>query len=348
MKLLLLSLLGWSYIQLSSTFPIDDTPAFTPWPLEKRLIPSEVFSNPLGPQFAVHDETCRGKLSGDIGRCFRMNDVTVDKFIENRAPKTKDCNVPCLFYTQGLSGAAEREGNFVLRQALNTAATEGPRKYQTIWDLHDEKYYPNFYDLDKTPESKCIALDREENDEERGHDSCQRLYFKAMSKAMAMECSGEVFMMTSSELRKKHKTPENGIWWQVEFPTLIDGNRPADKKVTKVMPNLKKKEVDALSPEERSKPPKILHEGEYWPNGVGRDQLEGKLNEINLDTTEFQPRSSMTDATLDLDPPMESVTGGLIKRAEFEDAEVLELGDEGYPYPYSIDDIYKWYQHIAW
>jgi len=63
-----------------------------------------------------------------------------------------------------------------------------------------------------------------------------------MSKAMAMECKGEVFLMTNSDLSgtrpegKKEKVPVDGIWWQVEFPTLIDDARPADKKITKVSP----------------------------------------------------------------------------------------------------------------
>ena len=63
----------------------------------------------------------------------------------------------------------------------------------------------------------------------------------AMSKAMAMECSGEVFVMTDAKLKDDDaetgtivQVPENGIWWQVEFPTLYDGNRPANKRVTKV------------------------------------------------------------------------------------------------------------------
>jgi hypothetical protein len=28
--------------------------------------------------------------------------------------------------------------------------------------------------------------------------------------------------------------------------------------------------------------------------------------------------------------------------------EALELGDDGYPFPYSIDDIYKWYGDVTW
>jgi hypothetical protein len=56
----------------------------------------------------------------------------------------------------------------------------------------------------------------------------------SMSKAMAAECSGEVFLMTMTNLNKNAYVPENGIWWQVEFPALIDENRPENKKVTKV------------------------------------------------------------------------------------------------------------------
>lgn len=52
-----------------------------------------------------------------------------------------------------------------------------------------------------------------------------------------MECKGEVFLMTNADLNmKEEKVPEDGIWWQVEFPTLIDDARPADKKITKVSP----------------------------------------------------------------------------------------------------------------
>jgi hypothetical protein len=55
-----------------------------------------------------------------------------------------------------------------------------------------------------------------------------------MSKAMAMECRGEVFVMTMTNLEKNEKVPTDGIWWEVEFPTLIDPNRPPEKKVDKV------------------------------------------------------------------------------------------------------------------
>jgi hypothetical protein len=53
--------------------------------------------------------------------------------IAAREPKANNCPVPCLFYTQHLSGAAERTANFVLWDALLMGATEGKRTYQTIW-----------------------------------------------------------------------------------------------------------------------------------------------------------------------------------------------------------------------
>jgi len=51
---------------------------------------------------------------------------------------------------------------------------------------------------------------------------------------MAMECSGEVYVMTNTRLDQDIGVPLDGIWWEVEFPTLIDESRAADKKVTKV------------------------------------------------------------------------------------------------------------------
>jgi hypothetical protein len=100
--------------------------------------------------------------------------------------------------------------------------------------LHDRKYYPNKDHPEETPESICIYKDWLKSDYGNNIDGCQRLYFKAMSKAMAMECSGEVFLMTNADLNDNTKVPEDGIWWQVEFPTLFDGNRAPEKKITKV------------------------------------------------------------------------------------------------------------------
>ena len=79
-----------------------------------------------------------------------------------------------------------------------------------------------------------MFLDAEEQDKDNHYDGCQRSYFRAMSKAMAMKCKGEVFVMTSTDLRGGKDVPVQGIWWDTEFPTLIDPKRPEGLKIEKV------------------------------------------------------------------------------------------------------------------
>ncbi|KAH7389371.1 hypothetical protein DE146DRAFT_161202 [Phaeosphaeria sp. MPI-PUGE-AT-0046c] len=364
---ILCCLLYWSYIQLCSSFPVEEKPGFTTWPLEKRdLTPiSELqFSGVKGVQrgtsekshFGVPDPTCRGKLPGDAGdKCWTMDQFSVDKMIDAREAKAKDCPVPCLFYTSKLSGAAERSANFVLWDVLLRGAAEGLRDFQTIWDLHDRKYYPKGDNLDATPEVKCAYKDAEEQDEKNGYSGCQRLYFMSMSKAMATECSGEVFVMTMTDLKEKQNVPTNGIWWEVEFPTLIDPNRPADKKVTKItyiqVPDKTDKEFEELRkiPQDERVPPEELFRGEYWPTGPGRDQLEGRtpppikrgdLQQNGNDTTSDYQR----DANVERSPS----TPGFVKRADRAGGEVCTYGEDCYPYPYPIENMFDWYNEATW
>jgi hypothetical protein len=77
-------------------------------------------------------------------------------------------------------------------------------------------------------------------------------------------------------------------------------------------------------------PPKIKARAEYWPNGPGKAQLDIIRSQGNS-----KQKRSLT-------------TSGLAKRADREPDEALELGDDGYPFPYSIDDIYKWYGDVTW
>jgi hypothetical protein len=53
--------------------------------------------------------------------------------IEARTPEANNCKASCLFYTEKLSGGAERTANYVLWNQLAAGAIEGDRKYQTIW-----------------------------------------------------------------------------------------------------------------------------------------------------------------------------------------------------------------------
>lgn len=102
----------------------------------------------------------------------------------------------------------------------------------TVKQLLDKTYYPRKDRLGDTPKLRCVYQDVEDNDMRQNHNGCQRLYFMSMSKAMAKQCKGEVFLMTMTDLAGNKEVPENGIWWQVEFPTLIDPNR--ENKITKV------------------------------------------------------------------------------------------------------------------
>lgn len=152
------------YVRLSTAFPVEDKPGFTEWPLDRRgLTPlteiqfSGLGGNSLGTtakaHFGVPDPQCRGMLP--FGDCWTMDRVTVDvscifldhsalsailtwlkKMIEARKPAANNCRLPCLFYTEALSGAAERIASSVLNDLLLIGATEGPRRYQTIWVWH--------------------------------------------------------------------------------------------------------------------------------------------------------------------------------------------------------------------
>jgi hypothetical protein len=87
MKHVLLCLLYWNHIQLSASFPVEEKPGFTLWPLEKRdLTPvtelqySGIRGIQLGisekSHFGIPDPTCRGKLPGE--GCLTMDHFAVD------------------------------------------------------------------------------------------------------------------------------------------------------------------------------------------------------------------------------------------------------------------------------
>ncbi|KAH7082451.1 hypothetical protein FB567DRAFT_594924 [Paraphoma chrysanthemicola] len=365
MKQFVFFLLYCSYLQQVASFPIEETPGFTPWSQAKRApraIPELEFSGvngvPLGifetANFGIPDPTCRERLPRE--GCWTMDEFTVDKMIgaQLEKPETKNCNLKCLFYTQRLSGAAEREANFVFWDYLLTGATEGPRKYLTIWDLHDRKYYPDERNLDATPELKCAYLDIEPDDLRDGISGCQRRYFMSMSKAMAAQCEGEVFLMTMTDLVNNDDVPEDGIWWQVEFPTLIDEKR-AGGKVTKItylqVDDLTIKEFEALKdlPKDQRRAPEVRHQKEYWPKGPGKNQLD-KIKARRSEGRSAQQEHSSNISTGQIDPQHERTTApiGFVKRAERSDEEVCDFGEDCYPYPYPIEDMYAWYKDATW
>lgn len=92
----------------------------------------------------------------------------------------------------------------------------------------------------------------------------------------------------------------------------------------------------------------------YWPTGPGKRQLDeaaakgGKKRATSSTDTESEVESSTNGTASAADQLSASINSDFVKRASEDDAEILELGDEGYPYPYSIDDMVKIYGGIAW
>ncbi|KAF1842947.1 uncharacterized protein K460DRAFT_356738 [Cucurbitaria berberidis CBS 394.84] len=177
----------------------------------------------------------------------------------------------------------------------------------------------------------------------------------SMSKAMAAECSGEVFLMTMTNLEDKKPVPEDGIWWQVEFPTLIDENRPANKKVTKItyiqVPDLTAAQFKILQdlPDDEKTPPEEIGRGEYWPMRPGKEQLDESKALAGKQGDSQQKRSPTTsDNHEDSQQKRSPSSIGFVKRADRSDTPVCAYGEECYPYPYPIKDMYEWYKDVAW
>ncbi|KAF2754843.1 hypothetical protein EJ05DRAFT_503785 [Pseudovirgaria hyperparasitica] len=358
MKSLLFSLV------LSGALPLATA---IPQRLSSRgVIPETMFSNTLGPvgnpnvigaQFGVRDDTCRGHLTDNskdyTSKCWGMDKFTVNEFVRNRKSEINDCARPCLFYTSSLSGAAEAQGGYVLRSALQTAATE-ERKYLTIWELHDDKYYPFDKDWSITPESRCAFEDFDKKDEVDKVDGCQRSYFRAMSKAMALQCSGEVFILTNGPDPDKLRVPTNGIWWDTEFPTLITGARPDDKKVTKIT-YLQIDNVPKENRKDASNPPEIINQGEYWPQGPGADHLRDWNKQLGATANPgarpgMHPRTNeMSGVELSNSNDTMVAAKPVQSRSEEDQPEILtpDDGDE-YPYAWSIEDMVDMYGGIQW
>lgn len=87
-------------------------------------------------------------------------------------------------------------------------------------------------------------------------------------------------------------------------------------------------------PDDEKSPPEELHRAEYWPNGPGKAQLDKSK----------APAGKRGDSQLKRSP----TTIGFVKRADRSDAQICAYGEECYPYPYLIKDMYEWYKDAAW
>lgn len=104
-----------------------------------------------------------------------------------------------------------------------------------------------------------------------------------------------------------------------------------------------------MTEEERKQPPAILTRAEYWPEGPGTDQLEGRIFEKKKPN--LRRHGQQADLELSNGTHVADAGPALARRDDGprrEDVETLELGDEGYPYAYDIDDMYEWYKDVAY
>jgi len=360
----------WTYVSLTSSWPVDDKPGFSHWKRagDLRKIDALEFSGLEGKQlglgehakFEVKDPTCREHLPGDE-KCWTMDKITVDKMNDARKKEANEFEGKCLFYTASLSGAAERRANAVLWDVLvsQTVKAEPPTEaFQTIWALHEKKYYPdNMRNPGGTPELDCIFKDAKKEDKTTHFNGCQRLYFKSMSKAMATQCKGEVFVMTMSnvaglKLEPVENIPDDGIWWQVEFPTLIDNaNRPKDKQVTKItyiqVPYKTPSQIEALRKNGKIEPPKQLARGTYWPGAgtPGQNQLDAKKGGSGKrSNTQRSYDSDASDAKEDSQPEYNASSVEFVKRAG--PVELCKFGEKCYDLPYKIEDMWDMYKGL--
>jgi hypothetical protein len=117
------------------------------------------------------------------------------------------------------------------------------------------------------------------------------------------------------------------------------------------VPDLTPVQLKALQdlPDDEKSPPVEIARGEYWPNGHGKTQLDELKNPTGKRRVSQQKRSSSTsDKEEDSKQKRRNSTIGFIKRADRSDVQVCAFGEDCYPYPYPMKDMYEWYKDVVW
>lgn len=94
-------------------------------------------------------------------------------------------------------------------------------------------------------------------------------------------------------------------------------------------------------PEHERRAPEIVHQAEYWPGSEapGTKQL--------AQTPGVQRRDAHQNNTRQGQEQDEPFVHGFVKRADRAEGEVCAYGDDCYPYPYPMEDMYEWYKDVA-
>lgn len=110
-------------------------------------------------------------------------------------------------------------------------------------------------------------------------------------------------------------------------------------------------EIKKLPVEKKNVPPEIIHQDEYWPKGRGKEHLDASKRQKragDVTTNEYEVDTVNSAAALTAEEPSASDHSDFVKRASNKDVEILEPGDDDYPFPYSIDTMVKNYGGINW
>jgi hypothetical protein len=118
------------------------------------------------------------------------------------------------------------------------------------------------------------------------------------------------------------------------------------------VPDLTDAQLKALKelPEKDKRAPEVLSQGEYWPTGHGKTQLERFLAPAGKRGFSQQKRSPTASGQQeDSQQKRSPSTVGFVKRAEQSDgSSICSFGEDCYTYPYPIEDMYEWYKDATW
>jgi hypothetical protein len=117
------------------------------------------------------------------------------------------------------------------------------------------------------------------------------------------------------------------------------------------VPDLTDAEFEALRklPKEERSPPEEQHRGEYWPTGQGQTQLENSRGAAGKRRNLPQKRGPITSGEHEDSQQKHNTSDiGFVKRADRSDVGICEFGEDCYPFPYPIEDMYEWYKDATW
>jgi hypothetical protein len=102
-------------------------------------------------------------------------------------------------------------------------------------------------------------------------------------------------------------------------------------------------------PDDEKEPPEVIHDGEYWPNGHGKTQLDRFRASVGKREILQEDRSPTTsDSQKESQQKRNPTTIGFVKRAERPGSPICSHGEDCYPYAWPIDQMYDSFKEATW